>query len=96
MEQAPEDTKRTPAFAILRSAGVEPLAVEDDTVVLAFRYPIHKEKMGMPENRQVAEKIIGNFLGHSCHVHCIYQPENNHLVQAALKMGAQITNVEGK
>jgi DNA polymerase-3 subunit gamma/tau len=96
IEQAPENTKRTPAIAILRSAGVKPVAFEDDAVVLAFRYPYHKEQIEKPENKQVAEKIISNFLGRSCHVRCIYEPEDNHLVQAAIKMGAQVTSVEEK
>ncbi len=94
--QAPEDTKRTPAIAILRSAGVKPVAIESDTVVLAFRYELHKEKMDTPENQQVAEKIISHFLGRSCHVRCIHEPEDNHLLRAALKMGAQIIDVEEK
>jgi len=68
IEQAPEEVKRTPAIAILRSAGVKPVAIEDDTVVLAFRYPIHKEKMESVENQQVAQKTISNFLGHPCRV----------------------------
>jgi len=96
IEQAPENAKRTPALAILRSAGVKPVAIEGDTVVLAFRYPIHKEKMEKAENQQVAEEIISNFLGHPCHVRCIYEPEDNHLVEAAKRMGAQITSVEEK
>ena len=96
IEQAPEDTKRTPAIAILRSAGVKPVTLENDTVVLAFRYPLHKEKIEEPENQRVAEKIISNFLGHSCQVRCIYEPEDNHLVQAVKQMGAQITSVEEK
>jgi len=96
IEQAPEDTKRTPAIAILRSAGVKPVALEDDTVVLAFRYPYHKEQIEKMENQRVAEKIIGSFLGHSCHVRCIYETEDNHLLKAALKMGAQIIDVEEK
>jgi len=94
--QAPEDTKRTPVIAILRSASVKPVAFEDNTVVLSFRYPLHKEKMEEPENQRVAEKIIGSFLGHPCRVRCTYEPEDNHLVQAALKMGAQIIDVEKK
>jgi hypothetical protein len=96
IEQAPEDTKRTPIIAILRSAGTKPVAIEGDTVVLAFRYPIHKEKVEMTENRQVAERIITHFLGHSCQVRCIYEPEDDHLLKAALKMGAQIIDVERK
>ena len=96
IEQAPENTKRTPAIAILRSAGVKPVAIENDTVVLAFRYDFHKEKMEKPENQQVAQKIISNFLGRPCQVRCLFQPEDNHVVRAALKMGAQIIDVEEK
>ncbi len=96
IEQAPEEVKRTPAIAILRSAGVKPVTIEGDTVVLAFRYPIHKERMETAENQQVAQKIISNFLGHPCHVRCIYEPEDNHLVEAAKRMGAQVTSVEEK
>ncbi|HCP60195.1 MAG TPA: DNA polymerase III subunit gamma/tau, partial [Dehalococcoidia bacterium] len=94
--QAPEETQKTPAVAILRSAGVKPVAIENDTVVLAFKYPIHKEKMEKPENQHVVEQIISNFLGHPCHVSCTHEPEDNHLLRAALKMGAQITDTEEK
>ena len=94
--QAPQDTQRTPAIAILRSAGVKPVAFEDDTLVLSFRYLYHKEQIERPENQQVAEKIISNFLGRSCHVRCIHQPEDNHLLREVKKMGAQIIDVEEK
>jgi len=47
------------------------------------------------ENKKSAEKLISEFLGHPCTVACICKPEN-HLVDAALKMGAQITGVEEK
>jgi len=94
IEQAPQDTKRTPAIAILRSAGVKPMAIENETVILAFRYTNHKELIEKIENQQVAEKIIGNYLGHSCRVSCVL--EDNHLLKAALKMGAQIIDVEEK
>jgi len=97
IEQAPEDTKRTPAIAILRSAGVKPAAIEDDnTIVLTFRFDFHKESMEKIENQQVAEKIVSKFLGRPCRVRCVSQPENNHLLQAAIKMGAQVTSVEEK
>ncbi len=96
IEQAPEDTKRTPAIAILRSAGVKPMAIEDDTVVLAFRYSYHKEQIEKQENQQITGKIISSFLGRPCHVRCIHEPANDHLLRAALKMGAQIIDVEEK
>jgi DNA polymerase-3 subunit gamma/tau len=88
IEQAPPDTRKTPAIAILRSAGIKPLSFENNTVVLAFRYRNHKELIEKAENQQVAEKIISNFLGHPCRISCVL--EDNHLVKAALKMGAQI------
>jgi DNA polymerase-3 subunit gamma/tau len=94
--QAPEDTKRTPAMAILRSAGVRPVAFEDDRLVLAFRYPLHKENMEKAQNQEIADRVISSFLGRPCRVRCIHKPEENHLVEAALKMGAQITSVEEK
>jgi len=59
---APADIKRTNTIALLRSAGVQPVAVEDNTVVLAFRYEVHKYQMEKTGNLQIAEKIIGNFL----------------------------------
>jgi DNA polymerase-3 subunit gamma/tau len=96
MEQAPDEVKRTSAIAILRSAGVTPVAIEEDTVILAFRYPIHKEKMETAENQQAARAVISNFLGRPCQVRCIHQPEDNHLVEAAKKYGAQVTSVEEK
>jgi len=96
IEQSPEGTKRTPAIAILRSAGVNPVAIEDDTVVLAFKFSYHKEQIEKLENKQVAEEIISHFLGRTCHIRCIYEPEANHLLRAALKMGAQIINTEEK
>jgi DNA polymerase-3 subunit gamma/tau len=96
MEQAPEEVKRTSAIAILRSAGVKPVEIQGDTVILAFKYPIHKEKMETAENQQVARAILSNFLGRSCQVRCVYEPEDNHLVEAAKRIGAQVTSVEEK
>jgi DNA polymerase-3 subunit gamma/tau len=94
IEQAPQDIKRTPVVAILRSAGVKPVAIENDTVSLSFRYHYHKEQIEKIENQRIAERIISNFLGHPCHVNCIL--EDNHLLKEALKMGAQIINEEEK
>jgi DNA polymerase-3 subunit gamma/tau len=94
IEQAPEDSKKSPAIAILRSAGVTPVAIEGDTVVLSFRYAYHKEQMDKSENKREAQKVISNFLERSCDVRCVYEPEANHLVRAALKMGAQIIDTE--
>ena len=94
IRDAPASISRTPAAALLRSA--KPQAIDGDTVVLSFKYPLHKENMEKPENQQIAEKIISSFLGHSCHVRCIYEPEDNHLIEEALKIGAQIIDTEEK
>ena len=94
IELAPQDTKKTPAVAILRSAGVKPVALENDTVSLCFRYPYHKEQIEKIENQRVTERIIGNFLGRPCRVLCVL--EDNHLLKEALKMGAQFIDTEEK
>jgi len=96
IEEAPADVKKTTAIAILRSADVKPVAIEDDTVVLASKYEFYKEQIEKPENQKVAEKILSNFLKRTCRVRCIHKPEDNHLLRAALRMGAQVTSVEEK
>lgn len=96
IEHAPDNVKRSPALAILRSAGVKPVAFDDDTVVLSFRFPVHKDKIEEPENNKVAAKIIANFIGQPCEVRCLYEPEENHLVREIQKIGGQIVEVEEK
>ncbi len=92
INEAPEGLGKTPTAALLRSA--RPLSIEGDTIVVSFKYPYHKEKMGNLDNQKTAEKIVSSFLGRSCKVRCVYEHENNHLVKAALKMGAQYDNGE--
>lgn len=94
IEEAPADTHKSAALAIMRSAGVRPIAIENDTILLAFRYPYHKEQIEKPENQLVTGKILSNFLGHPCQIRCV--SEDNHLLRAALKLGAQVTSVEEK
>ncbi len=93
LEQAPPEVRRSNALAILRS-GVKPAALENGMLSLVFKHGYLKEKIERPENLQVVEKIISSFLGYPCRVRC--QLEDNHLLQEALKIGAQITNVEEK
>ncbi|MBI4285014.1 MAG: DNA polymerase III subunit gamma/tau [Chloroflexi bacterium] len=97
IDEAPAAIKKSSAIALLRSAGVRPVALENDTVTLSFRYQIHKENAEKPENLQVAEKIVSNFLGRPCRVRCVHEPEDNHLVETAKKIaGAQVISVEEK
>jgi len=95
IELAPDNIKRTPAAALLASAGIRPIATENNTVVLASTYSFHKEQLEKAGNREVAEKIISNFLGHPCHVRCVCE-KYGHLVKAALRMGAEIIDKEAE
>jgi DNA polymerase-3 subunit gamma/tau len=89
IEQAPADTKKSNALAILRSGGVKPVAFENDTLTLSFRHSLYKEKLEEIENHRVVEKIISSFLGHPCRVQCVLENGNNPMKEA-LKLGAQI------
>ena len=94
IQEAPPSLSRTPAAALLRSA--RPKSVENNTVILSFKFPLHKENMEKTENQKIAEQIISNFLGHACRVRCVHEPEANHLIEEALKIGAQIIESEEK
>jgi len=94
IREAPTEMSRTPAAALLRSA--QPKEIKEDVLILSFKYPLHKENMEKPENQQIAEKIISSFLKRSCRVRCVYEPEDNHLVEEALKIGAQVIKTEEK
>jgi len=92
INDAPDGMGRTPTAALLRSA--RPLSIDDNTIVISFKYSYHKEKMDNLDNQKTAEKIVSSYLGRPCHVRCVYEHENNHLVKAALRMGAQVIDTE--
>jgi DNA polymerase-3 subunit gamma/tau len=92
INEAPDGMGKTPAAALLRSA--RPKEIADDVLVLSFKYPMHKENMEKLENQKMAEKIVSSFMGRPCKVRCVYEHENNHLVKAALKMGARVIDTE--
>lgn len=92
LEQVPPELRKSPALAILRSTGVQPVDVDKGVIVLSFRYAYLKEKLEELENKRVAEKVLSNYIGQNCRVQCVL--ENNHLVKEALKMGAEIIDVE--
>jgi DNA polymerase-3 subunit gamma/tau len=84
--------------AFLRSA-CEPVAVEDDTIVLAFYYPFHKEKVEDTKYRHMIEKKLAEKFGSPNKVRCVLKPKarqkavDGHLVKAALEMGGRVTSV---
>ena len=94
INESPGGMSKTLAAALLRNA--RPLSIENDTIVVSVGHQYHKEKMDILENQKTAEKIVSNFMGRPCKVRCVYEPENNHLVKAALRMGAKIIDGEAK
>ena len=85
--------------AFLRSA-CEPVALQDDTLVLGFYYSFHKEKIEDAKYRHLVEKKLKEVFGHPYNIRCIlvdHKKEDpsqaktrNPLVKAALEMGAKI------
>ncbi|MFC1962515.1 DNA polymerase III subunit gamma/tau [Chloroflexota bacterium] len=92
--EASRGTDRT-VEALLRSA-CEPMAFEDDTVVLAVYYPYHKEKLEEVTKRHAVEEILSKVRGSRCQVRYVLKPRDKntltqgHLVKAAVEMGARI------
>ncbi len=81
--------------AFLRSA-CEPLALEKDTLVLGFKFPFHKEKIENPKYRHLVEKKLNQMFGGPYHIKCVLAEQkkksSQHLIDAALEMGASIVN----
>jgi DNA polymerase-3 subunit gamma/tau len=92
INEAPDGMSKTPAAALLRSA--RPREIADDTLTISFKYPIYKTNLEKIDNLKTAEKIVSSFMGRPCKVRCVYEHENNHLVKAALKMGARVIDTE--
>jgi DNA polymerase-3 subunit gamma/tau len=92
INEAPDGMGKTPAAALLRSA--RPKEIADDVLVLSFKYPMHKDNIEKLENQKMAEKIVSSFMGRPCKVRCVYEHEKNHLVKAALNMGARVIDTE--
>ncbi|AKG53589.1 DNA polymerase III subunits gamma and tau [Dehalogenimonas sp. WBC-2] len=93
---APPQLRRSSALAILRSAGVQPVAFENGMVTLCFKFPIHMNKINEIENKKVTSEILSSCLGITCQVNCIHEAPSNHLVKEAQRRGAEIISVEDK
>ncbi|MFH1169500.1 MAG: DNA polymerase III subunit gamma/tau [Chloroflexota bacterium] len=94
INQASDGMSRTPAAALLRSAKLK--AIEENTVTISFKRLFHKETLEKLENQRMAQKIISGFLGRDCSVRCIHEPEDDHMVRAAVKIGARVIPTEEK
>ena len=56
--------------AFLRSS-CEPLAIEDNTLVLGFYHKFHKEYIEDPKYKHLVEKKLKEVFGHSYKVRCV-------------------------
>jgi len=89
--------------AFLRSA-CDPVALEDDTLVLGFYYSFHKEKIEDAKYRHLVEKKLKEVFGRPYKIRCVLvdskrevpsrSTTQNPIVKAALEMGARISEVE--
>ena len=89
--------------AFLRSA-CDPVALEDDTLVLGFYYSFHKEKIEDSKYRHLVEKKLKEVFGRSYKIRCILIDSKkeipsparteNPVIKAALEMGARISEEE--
>jgi DNA polymerase III subunit gamma/tau len=87
--------KNSPAIALLRTMG-PPLSIENGTVTLSAKSKIFKDNIEKSDNLKVVENIFSTYLGHDCKVACVLDEKKHHLVNQAIKLGAQITSVEEK
>jgi DNA polymerase-3 subunit gamma/tau len=89
--------------AFLRSA-CDPVALEDDTLVLGFYYSFHKEKIEDAKYRHLVEKKLKEVFGRPYKIRCILVDSKreipsqartqNPVIKAALEMGAKISEGE--
>ncbi len=89
--------------AFLRSA-CEPIAVENDTLVLGFYYELHKAKIEDPKYKHLVEKKLKEVFGQAYKLRCVLTPKtarafsrkeaNIPLVRAALERGAIFADEE--
>ena len=89
--------------AFLRSA-CDPIDLENDTLVLGFRYPFHKEKIEDGKYRHLVEKKLKEVFGQPYKIRCILVDSKrevpprtttqNPVIKAALEMGARISEEE--
>ena len=94
INESPDGLHKTTAAALLRSA--RPKEIKEDVLIISVKFPILKDNIEKIENQKTVDKIVSKFLGRPCKVRCIYEHENNHLVKAALNIGAQVIDAEGK
>jgi DNA polymerase-3 subunit gamma/tau len=83
--------------ALLRSA-CEPVALEEDTLVLGFYYEFHKEKIEDPKYRHMVESKVSEIFEQPYKIRCVLTERKARiqgpLVEELLQMGAKIIDEE--
>ncbi|MSQ14793.1 MAG: DNA polymerase III subunit gamma/tau [Dehalococcoidia bacterium] len=83
--------------ALMRT-GCGVYSIQEDTIVLSFKHPSHKERIEQPNNLKLAETALKSLLGKNYRIQCVVDPEsatNNsrqggHLLRAAVEMGGKV------
>ncbi len=92
----PENIRRNQGITLLKSGGITPIALDNDTLTLSFKYPIHKDMFENKDNIRVAEELFSRYLNNECKIKCVLQAEEDYLVKEAKKMGGQVIRQEEK
>ena len=88
-----------PVQALLRSC--QPDRMDDGYVILACRWPFHKERLEIGRNRELVEQAIGAAIGQQCRIRCVVgstnqrppSPTSDPLVAHAKDMGLRVKRV---
>ena len=54
------------------------------------------DKINEPENKRVTGEILSAYMGFPCQILGIHEPEKDHLIKEAQKLGAELESVEEK
>jgi DNA polymerase-3 subunit gamma/tau len=59
--------------ALLRD--VYPVSVQGDVVMLACKWPLHRDKLSQEDKRALVEQVLSAAVGVPCHIQCIVQAD---------------------
>ncbi|MEO3946109.1 DNA polymerase III subunit gamma/tau [Gorillibacterium sp. CAU 1737] len=72
----------------------EPVGYDEDTVLLAFKSPIHRETTEKPANKQLIEQTMSDILGHPAHLATVMMKEWKEADEGAQEAPAEILQLE--
>lgn len=91
-----------PVQALLRSC--QPDHIDEGYVILACRWPFHKERLEIPRNRELVEQAIGAAIGQPCRIRCVVgstnqrpsSPASDPLVAHAKDVGLRVKRISSQ